>query len=171
MNNRLSNRSPWRRAAGVAVVLLAALLPACGEDNASGLPPVQRAVIIVTVDPNPVIGTQDEFTGSVSAAYVVNIREVAGLGGEVQFINSTVLDPLTGLQVTSNYIDSDALVVYVGTNRVEPSGELDVSRTLGYSLTDRRVEADLSVAVQFRDDRGTTLNQTLLVPVIPTPVE
>ena len=30
---------------------------------------------------------------------------------------------------------------------------------------------DRATAVQFQDDRGTVLNQTILVPIVPPPVE
>jgi hypothetical protein len=123
------------------------------------------------VVPNPVIGAQDPFTGSVSAAYVVNVREVAGLGGEIQFVNSTVFDPETGIQVTGSYFDSAALIVFLGTNRLEAGGELDITQTINYVLPDFRVNADLTVSVQLQDDQGGLVNQSILVPIIPPPAE
>ena len=170
MKNRFTSTSPWCRVMGPIVILLAAaILPSCGEDNASGLPPAQRSAILVGVDPNPVIGVQNVLTGAVSAAYIVQIRELAGLGGEVRFINSTVFDPETGLQVAVNFFDNDALKVFVGESRIEPNGELDVPQTVNYVLPDFRVEADLTVNVQVQDDRGSVVNQSILVPIVPPP--
>ena len=171
MKNRFTSTSPWCRVMGPIVILLAAvILPSCEQDNPSGLPPnVTRSVIIVRVDPSPVDGVQNTLNGAVSAAYIVQIRELAGLGGDVRFINSTVFDPDTGFQVAVNFFDSDSLKVFVGDSRIEPNGELDVAQTANYALPDFRVEADLTVAVQFQDDRGSVVNQSILVPIVPPP--
>lgn len=167
MKNMLRSRGPRWRGLGLTAALLAALLlPACGDDT-SNLPDVPRAVIFVAVVPNPVIGTQNGLTGSVSAAYVVKISELAGLGATVNFVNSTVFDPETGIQAASSYFDAADLKVFVGTDRVEPNGELDVAQTVTYTLPDFRVLADLTVNVQAIDDRGSLINQSTLVSIVP----
>ena len=172
MKNRSTRTSPWRRVTGPVLILLTALiLPSCGNDSSTGLPPVQRALIFVTVDPNPVVGIQNTLTGSVSAAYVVKIQELAGLGGEVLSVTSTVFDPLNGLQVTVTFFDSDALTVFEGTSRIDPGGELDVTQTTAYLLSQARVEADLTVSVQFQDDRGTVSVSSILVHIVPPTIE
>jgi len=103
----------------------------------------------------------------VSATYRIKIQEVNGLGGQVQFINSTAFDPETGVQVAVTYWDSPDLLVFVGKDRIDALGELDVTQTVNYILPDGRVEADLTVAVQFVDDNGNTTNQSLLVRIVP----
>jgi hypothetical protein len=103
----------------------------------------------------------------VSAAYVVTIREAAGLGGQINFVNSTVFDPSTGLQVTVNYFDSADLKVFVGTDRVDANGELKVAQTTSYVLPDFKVAANLTVNVQVADDQGTLINQSTLLPIVP----
>ena len=167
MKNMLDSRGPrWRGLGATALLLTALLLPAC-SDNTTSIPDVPRAVILVGVVPNPVIGVQNTLTGSVSAAYVVQIRELAGLGGAVQFVSSTVFDPETGAQVATNYFDSANLKVFVGSDRVEPNGELEITQTTNYTLPDFAVEADLSVSIQAVDDQGNLINQSVLVPVVP----
>jgi hypothetical protein len=171
MKNMLDSRGPSWRGLGLTAVLLAALLiPAC-SDNTTSIPDVPRAVILVAVAPNPVIGVQNVLTGAVSAAYIVQIRELAGLGGTVNFVSSTAFDPDTGIQVATNYFDSADLKVFVGTDQIEPNGELDVSQTTNYVLPDFQVPADLTVSVQVTDDRGTLINQSTFVRIIPPPVE
>jgi len=156
------------RPLGAPTLALAAalLVPACGGDNPAGLPDVFRSAIRVTVAPNPVPAVQSPITGSVSAGYAVTITELAGLGGEVVFVSSTIFDPQTGFQVTVNYFDSDDLVVFVGSSRIDPGGTLEVPKTMNYALPDFRAQADLVVTVQFRDDRGNTINSSLLVKVV-----
>lgn len=168
MNTRFSMRRLWCRVLGPMVVGVSVLvLPSCGEDNASGLPPVQRANIRIDVEPNPVIGVQNTVTGTVSAALIVKIREVNGLGVTVTFVNATVFEPESGREVGGNFFDSTDLIVFVGTDRIEPMGELDVDMTVAYGLPEFRVEAFMSVAVQVLDDRGSIINRTILVDIVP----
>jgi len=150
----------------LALLLLAAvLLPAC-EDDSPTLPDVLRSTIEVTVEPSPLLGVQNVLTGVVSVAYRVKITETNGLGGEVVFVSSAVFDPVTGVQVALNYFDSADLTVFVGTKRVEPLGELVVPQTLSYLLTDFARVATLTVNVQFKDDRGNLINQSVLVRIV-----
>jgi hypothetical protein len=171
MLNTLVGRSPrWRGFGLVAVLLLASLMPACSDSNPNA-PNVPRSSIFVSVEPNPVIGVQNALTGSVSAAYVVQIQELAGLGGTIQFLSSTVFDPETGIQASNNYFDSAALQVFEGTNRLEPQGTMEVTQSAGYTLPDFRVDAHLTINVQLLDDNGNLINYSTLVEIVPAPVE
>lgn len=168
MRNMFDSCGPrWRGLGLIAIVLAAILLPACNDSTT--IPDVPRAILVVAVEPNPVIGTQNVLTGSVSATYVVQIRELAGLGATINFINSTVFDPETGLQVSTSFYDSADLKVFTGTDRIEPGGELDVTQTASYSLPDFRVNADLTATVQAIDDQGNLINYSTLVRIVPPP--
>jgi len=148
------------------VVLLAGALlaPACGNDNIT-LPDVTRAVLSITVDPNPILGTQNELTLSVSAAYKVTITEMAGLGGEVLFVSAAVFEPSTGQQVALTYYDGADLVVYQGSKRLEPLGQLVLAQTASYTLSDYTKPANLVVSVQLKDDRTNLIYTSLLVKI------
>jgi hypothetical protein len=150
----------------LALLLVGALLaPGCQDDNITLPDGASRAVIEVTVDPNPVPGSQNALTGTVSVAYNVIITEVNGLGGEVLFVSSQIYDPETGLQVALNYFDGADLVVFVGSKRIDPLGKLTVPQTSSYVLPDYRKPAQLAVNVQMKDDRGNLLNQSVLVKI------
>jgi len=161
-------RSPLRRRLfGLLPVLLSAtLLPGCSNDTTPSNPSALRSIITVTITPSPVPGSQNALTGAVTAAYKITVSERQGLGGELVFVNSTVFDPQSGVQVGANYWDGDDLVVFVGTKRVEGGGSLEIPQTLSYILPDLRREATLTVAVQFKDDRGNTINVSQLVNVV-----
>jgi hypothetical protein len=149
----------------LALLLAAALLaPACGNNGVT-IPAVSRAVINVAVDPTPVPPSQNPLTGAVSIAFKVVITELNGLGAEVVFVSSQVYDPETGLQAALSYFDSDDLVVFVGTKRLEPNGSIVVPQTSSYVLPDFRIPAQLTVNVQVKDDRGNLLNQSVLVKI------
>lgn len=142
-------------------------LPSCGEDNPAGLPDVGRAGIVVLVDPNPIEGVQSPVSGSISVSFNVTVLERNGLGGELVFISSAIFDPETGFPAAPvNYFDSDDLEVFVGSKRIEPGGTLEVPTTLSYILPDLRREAELTVSVQFRDDRDNLINYSTLVKII-----
>jgi hypothetical protein len=154
-----------RRFALLAPVLAAAvLLPACGEDT-STLPDVPTSVVRVVVEPNPVIGIQNQLTGSVSVSFRITIDELAGLGGDVEFVSSTIYDPASGEQLVLNYYDAADLKVFVGSDRLEPGGTLVVPQSLSYTLPDLTKATNISVAVQVRDDRENLHFRSLLLPV------
>jgi hypothetical protein len=149
----------------VAGVLLG---PGCSSGTPT-IPDVTRAAITISVAPNPVVGTQNTLTGAVTAQYTVTITETAGLGGEVQFVSSTVYDPTTGQQMALTYYDGADLTVYVGSKRVEPLGTLVVPQTVSYTLNDLSVPANLSVSVQMKDDRENLVHTSLLVKIEKAP--
>ena len=170
MKNTRSGSGRPRPGLGLAVLLLLALFPAaCGEDSPT-LPPgtIPRVVLVVTIEPSPVIGVQNVLTGAVSGAYVVVIRNLGDVGGQIQFVNSTTFDPETGLQVSASYFDSAALQVFAGTDRIEAEGELRVTQSTNYILPDFRVPADLTVNVQvIGDGSDLVVNQSILTRVVP----
>ncbi len=147
-----------------ALVLAAALLaPACGGGTTA--PSGTRAVIAVTVDPNPVPPSQSPLTGVVSVGYKVVITETNGGGGEVLFVSSQIYDPATGAQVALTYFDSSDLVVFVGSKTIEPKGTLTVPQTASYILPDLRTAANMTVNVQVQGDQGALINQSVLVKI------
>jgi hypothetical protein len=153
-----------RRAHLFLPLVLALILPGC-EDDTPDITGALRAVILVTVEPNPVPGIQNPLTGSVSASYVVKIQELAGLGGDVEFVSSAIFDPASGQQVALNYFDTKALQVFVGSGRIEAGETLLVPQTLSYVLPDFTKAASLVVTVQVKDDRDSIVYQSLLVPI------
>jgi hypothetical protein len=145
-------------------VLIALLAPACGEDTiTSG--DAQRAVLQVTVDPNPVPPSQNALTGAISIGYRVNIQELAGLGGNIIFVSAQIYDPETGLLVSLTYFDSADLIVFVGTDKIAAGGTLVVPQTTSYILPDFRTNALLAINVQMKDARENLINQSVLVKV------
>jgi hypothetical protein len=149
----------------LALLLAAAVFaPGCGGSTptSSG---ATRAELVLSVDPNPVAGTQNLVTGSVSAVYKTSITETAGLGGEMVFVSSSVYEPATGKLVALSYYDSSDLIVYVGSKRLEPGGTLVVPQTVTYTLSDLSKPATLVIAVQLKDDQSNLINTSLLVKI------
>ncbi len=159
---RLGGAAPSRRVLLPALLAGALLAPGCGSGNPT-IPDVTRAVIDVSVEPNPIAGTQDELTFAVTATFTITVKETGGLGGEIAFISSAVYEPATGRQVALNYYDSTDLLVYQGAKRIEPLGQLVVPQSMSYVLSDQTKAADLVVTVQFKDDRTNLIHSSLLV--------
>jgi hypothetical protein len=148
----------------VVLVASALLAPACGNDNVT-LPDVTRAALEITIEPNPIAGTQNEITLAVSATFTATITEVNGLGGEIQFVSAAVYEPSTGRQVALSYYDSADLLVYQGSKRLEPNGQLVLPQSTSYTLSDYTKPADLVVTVQMKDDRTNLVYSSLLVKI------
>ena len=165
-----ANTGPVRlgRAARLILpALLAAALFAPGCSNSTPTIPgnISRAVITVTVTPNPIIGSLNTATFVVTANYTLTLQETAGLGGEVQFISTAVYEPTTGAQVALSYYDSTDLVVYQGSKRIEANGTLTMQQSVTYTLADHTTAADLVVTMQFKDDRTNLDFASLLVKI------
>jgi hypothetical protein len=145
------------------VLAIALLVPACGNNVTT--PTGQRAVIAVTVNPNPVLGSQSPLTGAISVGYKIVITETNGGGGKVLFVSSQIFDPESGAQVALTYFDSADLKVFVGSDTIEPRGTLTVPQTASYILPDYRKAAQMTVNVQVQGDQGLLINQSVLARI------
>jgi hypothetical protein len=153
------------------LLVLAALVPGCSNNTPSTPSGVTRAVITVAVDPNPPQATLSTTAlGYLHVRFNVVIKELAGLGGEFVFVNSTIFDQASGLSVAVNNYDSADLLVFVGSKRIEGSQTVTISQQLDYLLPTGNTDARLTVNVQLRDDVGNVLNQSILVSILPPPV-
>ena len=61
-----------------------------------------------------------------------------------------------------NQYDDRDLLVFIGENRVEANGTLDIPQDLSYVAAATR-PTSVVVAVRFRDDRGNLIEPSLLV--------
>jgi hypothetical protein len=164
------------------VALTALLLPACGggstNPTAAAAPVTPaRADIVVTADPNPVIAEEcrtaannvcGTSTNQFVATTAITIREAAGLGGNVNFINVTLRDVTTGIAGnTLNYGADEVARRAGGTNHINALGSLTV-RNVGvvYTLPFNGREATMTITVSFGDDKGNTINNVITVRVV-----
>jgi len=150
---------------GVAAALIL-VIPAC---NSTPTPTeVARAQITATVNPNPIAAIASNRLGyAYTAQFKVLINEIAGQGGEVQEVTSTLYDEATLVEVGLVTYDSSDLVVFVGEKRVEANGSLEVPQQIDYVIPGNAAlkAAVLHVVVRFKDDRTNNLRTTALVKV------
>jgi hypothetical protein len=150
------------------LVAAAAVVLAVGCNNTPSPTTVARAQIDVSVVPTPVAAVVSSRVGFAFAApFKVVINEVAGQGGEVQEVTSTLYDPDTMREIGLLSYDSSDLVVFVGSKRVEAGGTLTVPMQIDYVITSdvTAKAALLSVIVRFKDDRTNNLRASALVRV------
>ena len=148
----------------LALVALA-LLPACSSNTPTVPGTANTAGLTITVDPTPVVATQNPVTLVATATYKIMVTEVNGLGGKFNFINGSVFDPTTGQLVALNYFDSSDLVVFVGKDSIEPKGMLTVTQTANYSTPSGAKAATLTVSAQLKDDNGNLVNTAVQVAI------
>lgn len=161
----MSRRSrKWWPGLALAAALIA---PACGSStpNPTSIP---RAVITVTVDPNPVPAVASTRVGTTfSARFKVLITETAGQGGDVQSVKTALYDEISGVLVGSVFYDTADLVVFVGSKRVEANGTLEVPIQIDYVIPNDATAkaARLIATVDLKDDKGNPVSGSILVKV------
>ena len=159
-----SPRSRWLGAA--ASVLVAATWSAC---NSNPTPTsVPRAIITVNSDPNPIPAVASQRVGTTfSARYKVVITENAGQGCEVQAVNSTLYDEVSGVIVGIVNYDTADLLVFVGQKRIEANGTMEVPIQIDYFIPNdvTAKAARLNVLVNVKDDHDNLVSSSALVRV------
>jgi len=156
-------RPPGRAA---LLLALALALPACSSGSPSVPNGVARAVLGITVTPNPVKTNLSQAPVLV-IQYSVNVKEMAGLGGEFQYVNATLFDQGSGGTLAFNSYDTSDILVFVGSKRLEGGKSIDITQQLNFVLPagTTAVTSVLTIAVQLKDDNGNFVNQSVLVPV------
>jgi hypothetical protein len=159
-----------RRPALLALTALV-LLAACSNNPV--LPTqVGAAGLQITVDPSPIVATENPVTLVNSASYKITMTETNGLGGQLVSVTGAVYNPASGRLVSLNYFDSADLIVFVGKDRLEPNGTISFTQTASYSIdengdgvTDPVKAALLTVSAQMKDDKGNLINASTLVNI------
>ena len=152
-----------RRALLVPLAALA-LLPGCSSGSPTIPEGILRSAIALSVTPSPLVPIS-AIPPLYSLRYTVKVSEVAGLGGELEFVTGTVFDDGTGLTVGLNNYDSADLLVFVGTKRIDAGQSRDIQQEISYQLPASSTKAILTVNIQFKDDRGNFVSQSILVRV------
>lgn len=152
------------RPALLAALAAAVVLPACGSSTPLTIGTGSRAILVLSVDPIPLVASESTI-GTASASYKLTITETNGLGGEFVFVTGSVYDPASGNLVALNYYDSSDMLVYVGSRRIEANGTVSMTQTVTYTLPNLTKAAPLTINVQIKDDKGSTVNASKLVNI------
>ena len=161
----------------IVLALTCSVAIGCGDEKSPTAPSSQSATtadITVTVSPNPVIASACTPTTCLSgfdfaALFTVQISETAGVGGNVNFVNVTLRNTTTGIEIGTVNVGADEVIrrVPTATNHVNARGSLSiVNLGVTYRLTGGGRQGTLTVTVQFTDDRGNQINRLVNVPVV-----
>ena len=80
-------------------------------------------------------------------------------------MNGTVFDDGSGIALAFNNYDTADLLVFVGTRRIDAGGSRPVTQQIDYALVDPAQKVVLTINIQFKDDRGNFVSQSILVRV------
>jgi len=146
--------------------LLGLAVTACGSSpttspSPSPTPP-PRAAIAVSLEIQPLIASPDP-TRRFLARWTVVVQETNGVGGTLNFVNSSLRDAQSGASArpTGNIaLGLTDIVALAGTSRIDGRGALRVPASLEYFLVSGGRAVRLNVAVQFQDDSGNVLSET-----------
>lgn len=151
--------------AGGGAAVLAAVAGGGGSDTTSGGPSgpapgptPSRANIQASIAPNPIIAqpsNDPEFPWLIN--FEVNVRETAGLGGNIDFINTTLVNAATGAEIPALNFGADEINGRAGTNHVNGGSSLTVPLGILYRLRGDERQAVLRAFVRFTDDRRNVL--------------
>ncbi len=152
------------RTLGLTAALVALVaLAGCGGDDTPPVTGVANSVIQLTVAPNP-IATVVTSGSTFVVRGTAKVTELNGLGATLELVDTRLFDDLTGALIGSAFYDDKDLVVFIGSKRVEAKGVLEIPQELSYVATAKRA-ASLVIRVRAVDDKGNTLEQSLLVKV------
>jgi hypothetical protein len=156
-----------RRVACVAALLLGG----CGSSPTTPATPspsaLPQAAIALSVDVAP-LGPSPDPSGPFEAHWNVVMRETAGVGGNVQFVNAMVRDASSGATARPTggiSYGTTELLARLGTTRIPGNGSVTLPETLTYSLASGGRQASLTVTMRFVDDSGhfvTATTQTVI---------
>jgi hypothetical protein len=140
-----------------------AVLASCGSSPttpSTGL----RAIVTLSVTPNPITAViTNAFGPTYTATWTLTMTESGAVGGTVQLMRASVFDNVTGNLVAATNYDSSDLLVFVGKNRLEAGGTLEVPLQVSYVLSTLDRAATLTILTSVKDDNGNTVDSSLLV--------
>lgn len=150
-----------------ALFCAAALAPfaSCGGSPTT---PSTGAIAFVTlsVTPNPIVAVITNTLGpTYTATWTLKMTESGGVGGNVQLMRASVFDDASGVLVGATNYDSNDLVVFVGKNRLDASGTLEIPLQVSYVLSTLNRAATLTMLTTMKDDNGNNVDSSLLVKI------
>jgi hypothetical protein len=158
---------------GIALAALA--IPACGDSPAApstttadatlavvSVLPASNPILVVPCVPACVTASGGRFP--FQAPVVLTILESAGVAGNVDFIDVT---PVTvdGVALPTLGYGADVVTARSGTNHVAAFGSLTFGLTILYSTGSANPNLTLTIVVQFTDDLGNQITETVQVDV------
>lgn len=139
----------------------------CGGGSSPTAPSPVRAQWNVTASPSPIIAGGGGYGYQYSADFTVTVKETSGgVGGNVNFVNATIRNDTTGVELGTINFSATEIIDQAGSNHVAARGTLNIPLGFYYTLAWGGRQATLTIAIQLADDRGNVTNRSLELKVI-----
>lgn len=126
-----------------------------GSSTTTPTPSVSRAAYSVSITPSTVSAQPSSDPGfDWLIRFTVNLMESNGLGGNVDFVNVTLRDAVTGSTTSAVNFGAHDVISDAGTNRIEAKSQLQIPIGIVYNFPRGNSTGSLSVDMQVTDDRG-----------------
>ena len=151
-----------------ALFCVAAIAPlaSCGSSSPTSPSTGARAVVTLTVTPDPIVAVITNTIGpTYTATWTLKLTESGAVGGTVQLMRASVFDEASGRLVAVTNYDYKDLIVFVGKNRLEAKGTLEIPLQISYVLSTLNRAATLTIFTTVKDDNGNLVESSILVKI------
>jgi hypothetical protein len=154
-------RSGSRRAPWLLALLLA--LPGCGFEGDLPTPPSPpsppapptQAGILLSLSDSPIVAVP---AAPWSAEWTLSVRETSGIGGDLQVVRATLVDP-AGALLAQTELGADELKEQLGgSNHIGGGSSQEIPMSLSFDFAPDTPIGNLNVTVELSDDRGNAVS-------------
>ena len=151
-----SRKAPW-----LLALLLA--LPGCGFEGDLPTPPSPpsppvpptQAGILLSLSASPIVA---EPAAPWSAAWTLTVRETSGIGGDIQVVRATLVDP-AGAVLAQSELGADQVKEQLGgSNHIGGGSNREIPMSLSFDFAPDTPVGNLNVTVELSDDRGNAVS-------------
>jgi hypothetical protein len=118
------------------------------------VPPTQ-AGILLSLSASPIVAVPDSPW---SAEWTLTVKETSGIGGDIQLVRATLVDP-AGALLAQSELDADQVKEQLGgSNHLGGGTNQDIPMSLSFDFSPDTPIGNLSVTVELSDDRGNAVS-------------
>lgn len=151
------------------------LISACGSSGSSPTTPSATqttsapliSVFSVTLAPSPITAapSPNGISNWYRVTYTLTLHEQAGLGANVNYIQTTITDAILGGTATANNINPQDIINVLGSNHISALGTMTMQLYNDYHFTLGNRNGTLNLTINLTDERGNTQTKTATVGV------
>jgi hypothetical protein len=151
-----SRTAPW-------LLALLLTLPGCGFEGDLPTPPTPpsppvpptQAGILLSLSASPIVAVP---ATPWSAEWTLTVRETSGIGGNIQLVRATLVDP-AGTLLAQTELDAEQVKEQLGgSNHIGGGSNEDIAMSLGFDFSPDTPIGNLNVTVEMSDDRGNAVS-------------
>lgn len=120
-------------------------------------PPVTptQAGILLSLSESPIVALP---AAPWSAEWTLTVKETSGIGGDLQLVRATLVDP-AGALLAETELDADQVKEQLGgSNHIGGGARQDIPMSLSFDFSPDTPIGNLNVTVEMSDDRGNAVS-------------